>query len=61
MGERVHKDVAGVSMQIRQFQKEAFARSRGYGPIDVEPVDGVLDQPHRLDAAGGEPPSAHGQ
>jgi hypothetical protein len=48
-------------MQIRQFQKEAFARSRGYGPIDAEPVDGVLDQPHRLDAAGGEPPSAHGQ
>ncbi len=61
LGECVHKDLEGVGIQIRQFQKEALARSRGYSAVDVEPLAGVLDQPYWLDATGREPAAAYGQ
>jgi hypothetical protein len=32
VGERIDEDLEGVSIQIRQFQKEAFARSRATAP-----------------------------
>jgi hypothetical protein len=31
---------------------------RGYGPVDIEPFEDVVDEPHGLDAAGREPAAA---
>jgi hypothetical protein len=53
-----YKDVEGVDMQVRQLRKEALARDRGHGPVNVEPLEDGLEQADRLDAAGREPPSA---
>jgi hypothetical protein len=61
VGEGVHNDLERVGIQVGKLQKAALARGWSHGPIDVEPREGVLDQPHGLDATGGEPPSAHGQ
>src|ERR671918_426474 len=59
VSERVDKDLEGVGIEIGQRQTEAFAGGRGYGPIDVEPLEGVLDEAHRLNAARGEPASPY--
>ena len=61
VGECIDEDLEGVGIQIRELQEEALARGWGHGPIDVEPLEGVLDQPHWLDATGGESPPAHSQ
>jgi hypothetical protein len=61
VGERLDADWEGVGIQIRELQEEALARGWGHGPIDVEPLEGVLDQSHGLDATGGESPPADRQ
>jgi hypothetical protein len=43
LGERVYKDLEGVGIERGQLQEEALAGGRGYSPIDVEPLEGVLD------------------
>jgi hypothetical protein len=57
VSERIDKDLEGIGIQIGQLQKEAFAGGRGYRPIDVEPLEGMLDEAYRLDATRGEPAS----
>jgi hypothetical protein len=49
----------GIGSEIGQLQKEAFTGGRGYSPIDVEPLEGVLDEAHRLDTTRGEPASPY--
>jgi hypothetical protein len=58
-GARVHNDVEGVGIERGPPQEEARAGGRGHGPMDVEPLDGLLDHPHRLDALGGKPASTN--
>jgi hypothetical protein len=47
------EDLEGTAIEIRQFQKEAFAGGRAHAPVDIEPREGVLDYAHRLDAVHG--------
>ena len=61
MAEGVKKELKGVCVQIRKLQKETFASRWGHSPIDVEPLEDVLDQANRVDAAGCQPSSAYGQ
>jgi hypothetical protein len=51
--ECVDKDLEGLGIERGQLQNEAFAGGRGYSPIDVEPLEGVLD------ATRGEPASTY--
>jgi hypothetical protein len=57
--ERVDKDWEGLGIERGQLQNEAFAGGRGYSPIDVALLEGVLDEVHRLDAMRGEPASTY--
>jgi hypothetical protein len=59
--EGVHEELEHLGVQIREFQEEALARGWGHGAIDIEPFEGVLDDPDRLDPLGRESPSAHRQ
>jgi hypothetical protein len=55
VGERVDKDLEGVGIELGPREEEALAGGRGSSPIEVEPLEGVLDEAHRLDATRGEP------
>jgi hypothetical protein len=46
---------------LGQFEKKALDRSRGHRTIHVEPFEDVLNLSYGLDAAGGQPPSAHSE
>ena len=61
LAEGVKKELKGICVQIRELQKETFASCGSHSPIDVEPLEDVLDQANRLDAACGQPSSAYGQ
>jgi hypothetical protein len=49
------------AFRIGELQEEPLACRRLHGAIDIEPLEDVLDRPHRLHAASGEAPAANGQ
>jgi hypothetical protein len=56
LGERLDEELKALRVQLGQLQEKALTGGRGYGPVDVEPLEGVPDQAHRLDAPGREAP-----
>ena len=57
----VDEELEHLGIQIGLVQETPLARGRGRGAVDVEPYNGVLDQPDRLDPAGGQPTVTHCQ
>jgi hypothetical protein len=58
--EGVDEELEHRGVQIGQFQKEAVARGRLHGAIDVEPLEDMLNGANRLHPTRGEAPAADG-
>ena len=43
LGNGIHKELKGVGIQLRSFEKEALPRGRGHRAIDIKPFEQVLD------------------
>lgn len=59
--EGVHEQLEHVGVQIGELQEEPLACRRLHGAKDIEPLEDMLDRPHRLHAASREAPAADGQ
>ena len=60
LGEGIHQELQGSGRQIRPFEKEPLPGGRSDSATAREPLAVMLDRPHGLDPARGEPASAHG-
>jgi hypothetical protein len=61
LGEGIQEELEALRVEIRQLQEEPIARGRLDRPIDIEPLEDMLDAPDGLHAARGEAPAADRQ
>jgi hypothetical protein len=60
LGEGIDEELEHLGIQRRPLQEEPSARRRLHGPIDIQPLEDMLDRSHRLHPTRGEAPAADG-